>query len=209
MLRIALVVAMLAGGHVSPTLASAVFLTCDFGSGSDDYKIWLHDGEWAEVSDNGEYQELSWTMLGDVFHLFDQQESPERWVVSVNLEAMEALSRTDGVLTTSERCWRAFDPPADEDTTSTLICQMESGLLFNVELNAEAEPQELAQRGVITFEAKYSPRDVEWRDVGSATVLQNVSSGLVELAFDNETLEGWIPDTYGHTIGVQCGRGDI
>lgn len=63
--------------------------------------------------------------------------------------------------------------------------------------------------GTIKYESDLSPRVVYWREIGTATILQNASTGVIEFAFDSDTWEGWIPHLDGYTLDVKCNFGGV
>lgn len=100
------------------------------------------------------------------------------------------------------------------DTPFAYSCLTETDDAFLVSLSVDS------QTGSITYEVDGEPTYtyVHWREVGTATILQNDMTGHVEFIFDGKSrtgsvryVEGWIPHLDGNSLGVEvrCNFGGV
>lgn len=106
MFRLSVMLILLLAAQAMPAVAGSVWVTCEFmreGTLEADSFGRYEDGM-AEFIRHEVQTELMWMQFGGVYHFFDHNDFPERWVMSFSPENMEALAHSDGLVVVSDSC---------------------------------------------------------------------------------------------------------
>lgn len=90
----------------SPQAGAAFWTTCDFnreGELNSDSFLVLGSGL-GQFIRNGRETGLVWLRTGDTFHLFAEDEWPQRWLLSFNSNDKTAVSYSEGIAVHAASC---------------------------------------------------------------------------------------------------------
>lgn len=101
---------------------ASMLYACDFRGedGPVTVEFRTYREHFSEYQQGNEVLEATWLRHRSVIQLFDSFEHPQRWLLSLDTETMEALAVVDGQLKNATDCWSGAQAANHSGTTLTL-----------------------------------------------------------------------------------------